>query len=64
MKNNTSFGNYHVFYDNNGMVDYCEKDNIVYYPFRGEENMSGLISFRNLEKGLIIKTIELRRMSY
>lgn len=55
---------YNIIYDNNGMISFCEKDGIKYYPFRRNENMSGLISCRNLEKGLIAKTIELRRMSY
>ena len=56
--------NYNVVYDNNDMVDYCKKDNITYYPYRGDTNMSGMISSRNLEKGLLMKTIELRRMSH
>lgn len=55
---------YNIIYDNNGMISFCEKDSVKYCPFRGNENMSGLISCKNLEKGLISKTVELRRMSY
>ena len=46
------------------MVISCKKNNTEYYPYKGDVNMSGLISSRNLEKGLIMKTIELRQMSY
>lgn len=55
---------YNIVYDNNGMIAFCEKDNVKYFPFRGNKNMSGLISCKNLEKGLISKTVELRRMSH
>ena len=55
---------YQVFYDSNDMVDFCEKDNIKYYPYKGNMNMSGLISYKHLEKGLITKSIQLRQMSY
>ena len=55
---------YDVVYDNNDMVEFCKKDNIKYYPYRGDENMSGLISGRNFEKGLVMNFIELRRMSH
>lgn len=55
---------YDVIYDNNGMVDFCKKDNIKYYPYKGDENLSGLISCKHLEKGLVTKSIQLRRMSY
>ena len=55
---------YNIIYDNNGMISFCEKNNIKYCPFRGNENMSGLISCKNLEKGLKSKTVELRRMSH
>ena len=56
--NKTVILDYHVVYDSNDMVDFCKKDNVKYYPFKGDENMSGLISSRNLEKGLIMRTIE------
>lgn len=62
--NKTHILGYDVIYDNNDMVQFCEKDNIYYQPFKGGENISGLISGRNLEKGLIMRFIELRRMSY
>lgn len=55
---------YDVIYDNNEMVVSCKKNNIDYYPFRGNENMSGMISYKTLKKGLIMKIIELRQMSY
>lgn len=55
---------YKIIYDNNDMVISCKKNNTEYYPYKGDVNMSGLISSRNLEKGLIMKTIELRQMSY
>lgn len=61
--NKTQIFDYDVVYDNNGMVIFCKKDGIQYCPFRGNENMSGLISGKNLEKGLIMKSIKLRRMS-
>lgn len=62
--NNSNILDYDIVYDNNGMVDYCRKDNIKYYPYRKNTNMSGLISVSNLKKGLVMKTIELRQMSY
>lgn len=62
--NKTKIFDYNVVYDNNDMVDFCKKDGIKYHPFQRDNDMSGLISGKNLEKGLIMKTIELRQMSY
>lgn len=60
----TSVFDYDIIYDENGMVDFCKKDEIKYHPFQKDNDMSGLISGKRLEKGLIMKTIELRQMSY
>ena len=62
--NKVQIFDYSIVYDDNGMVDHCKKDNVKYYPYKENTNMSGLISGKNLEKGLIMKSIELRRMSY
>jgi hypothetical protein len=62
--NKTSILGYDITYDNNDMVKFCKKGNEYFYPFKGEKNMSGLISGRNLERGLIMKFIELRQMSH
>lgn len=62
--NKSKICDYEIIYDNNNMVEFCKKDDIKYYPFKGNKNMSGLISGRKFEKGLITKSIELRPMSY
>ena len=62
--NKTCILGYNVVYDSNDMVDFCEKDNIEYYPYKNNDNMSGIISGRNLERGLLMKSIELRQKSY
>lgn len=62
--NKTKILDYNVFYDKNGMIDFCEKNNVQYYPFKKNKNMSGLISYHSLERGLVMKSIELRQMSY
>lgn len=62
--NNSDILKYDIVCDSNGMVDYCQQDGIKYYPFKKGINVSGLLSSSNLKKGIIMKTIELRRMSY
>ena len=62
--NKTRIFDYDIIYDSNGMVDFCKKDNIEYYPYEGDENLSGMISSKHLKKGLVTKSIKLRQMSY
>ena len=62
--NKTRIFDYEIIYDSNGMVDFCKKDNIEYYPYEGDENLSGMISSKHLKKGLVTKSIKLRQMSY
>ena len=62
--NKTRIFDYDIIYDSNGMVDFCKKDNIEYYPYKGDENLSGMISGKHLKKGLVTKSIQLRQMSY
>ena len=62
--NKTKIFDYNVVYDNNDMVDFCKKDGIKYHPFQRDNDMSGLISGKHLEEGLVMKKIELRQISY